>query len=108
MLEVQAHQQLKHPLRGSAGHWEHELTPAACGTQPAPAGSNPDPTVSRQQRSLVAGIGAAGTVPSHSAGSGHPQQQRLLQVERLDRMESGIRLSCWTGDAPPPGDQLGW
>ena len=26
MLEVQAHQQLKHLLRGASGHWEHQLT----------------------------------------------------------------------------------
>ena len=26
MLEVQAHQQLKHLLRADAGQWEHQLT----------------------------------------------------------------------------------
>ena len=109
MLEVQAHQQLKHLLRGSAGHWEHELTLSRLVGR----------SLRRQDRTriqLSAGSNdrwwLALMVPL-ALQSRHtvlvldaPQQQRLLQVERPRLMESGIRLSCWTGDVPPPGDQL--
>ena len=109
MLEVQAHQQLKHLLRGSAGHWEHELTLSRLVGR----------SLRRQDRTriqLSAGSNdrwwLALMVPL-ALQSRHTvlvldalQQQRLLQVERPRLMESGIRLSCWTGDVPPPGDQL--
>ena len=109
MLEVQAHQQLKHLLRGSEGHWEHELTLSRLVGR----------SLRRQDRTriqLSAGSNdrwwLALMVPL-ALQSRHTvlvldalQQQRLLQVERPRLMESGIRLSCWTGDVPPPGDQL--
>ena len=109
MLEVQAHQQLKHLLRGSEGHWEHELTLSRLVGRSLRRGD-------RTRIQLSAGSNdrwwLALMVPL-ALQSRHTvlvldtlQQQRLLQVERPRLMESGIRMSCWTDDAPPPGDQL--
>ena len=109
MLEVQAHQQLKHLLRGEAGHWEHQLTLSRLVGR----------SLRRQDRTriqLSAGSSdrwwLALLVPL-SLRSRHTvlvldptQQQRLLQLERPRLLESGLKLGCWTGFAPPPGDQI--
>ena len=105
MLEVQAHQQLKHLLRGEAGHWEHQLTLSRLVGR----------SLRRQDRTriqLSAGSSdrwwLALLVPL-SLRSRHTvlvldptQQQRLLQLERPRLLESGLKLGCWTGFAPPP------
>lgn len=109
MLEVQAHKQLKHLLRGEAGHWVHQLTLSRLVGR----------SLRRQDRTriqLSAGSSdrwwLALLVPL-SLRSRHTllvldptQQQRLLQLERPRLLESGLKLGCWTGFAPPPGDQI--
>ena len=109
MLEVQAHQQLKHLLRGASGHWEHQLTLSRLVGR----------SLRRHDRTkihLSAGSSdrwwLALLVPL-SLQSRHTvlvldttQHQRLLHVERPRLLESGLRLGCWTGCQPPPGDQL--
>ena len=109
MLEVQAHQQLKHLLRGEAGEWEHQLTLSRLVGR----------SLRRQDRTriqLSAGSSdrwwLALLVPL-SLRSQHTvlvldstQHQRLLHVERPRLLESGLKLACWTGMDPPPGEQL--
>ena len=109
MLEVEAHQQLKHLLRGEAGHWEHQLTLSRLVGR----------SLRRQDRTriqLSAGScerwWLALLVPL-SLRSRHTvlvldesQQQRLLQIERPRLLQSGLKLGCWTGFEPPPADQI--
>ena len=109
MLEVQAHQQLKHLLRGEAGQWEHQLTLSRLVGR----------SLRRQDRTriqLSAGSSdrwwLALLVPL-SLRSHHTvlvldstQHQRLLHVERPRLLASGLKLACWTGCDPPPGDQI--
>ena len=109
MLEVEAHQQLKHLLRGEAGHWEHQLTLSRLVGR----------SLRRQDRTRIQ-LSAGGSerwwlallVPL-SLRSRHTvlvldesQQQRLLQIERPRLLQSGLKLGCWTGYEPPPGDQI--
>ena len=99
MLEVQAHQQLKHLLRGEAGQWEHQLTLSRLVGR----------SLRRQDRTriqLSAGSSdrwwLALLVPL-SLRSHHTvlvldptQHQRLLHVERPRLLESGLKPVSYT------------
>ena len=109
MLEVQAHQQLKHLLRADAGQWEHQLTLSRLVGRSLrrrdqtriqlSAGSNERwwlallVPLCLQSRNTVLVLD-------------QQQRQRFLNLERPRLLQSDLRLGCWSGIHPPKGDQL--
>ena len=109
MLEVQAHQQLKHLLRADAGQWEHQLTLSRLVGRSLRR---------RDQTSIQLSAGSderwwlALLVPLCLQSRNtvlvlDPQQrQRFLSLERPRLLRSDLRLGCWSSVHPPTSDQL--
>ena len=109
MLEVQAHQQLKHLLQLEEMPWEHHLTLSRLIGR----------SLRRKDRTrirLSAGerdrwwLGLLVPIYLQSQGSvlvlNERQRQRFFQVELPRLRNGGLRLACWTGCTPPTGQQL--
>lgn len=109
MLESQSHQQLKVLLKQGDASWPHHLTLSRLVGRSL---RRRDTTLlqlspcsgSRWWLGLLVPLclqpGAAALVVDAS------QRQHLLQRELPRLRQQGLRLACWQGSNPPPGDQL--
>ena len=109
MLESQSHQQLKVLLKQGDANWPHHLTLSRLVGRSL---RRRDTTLlqlspcsgSRWWLGLLVPLclqpGAAALVVDAS------QRQHLLQRELPRLRQQGLRLACWQGSNPPPGDQL--
>lgn len=109
MLEVQAHQQLKHLLRAGAAQWEHQLTLSRLVGRSLRR---------RDQTCIQLSAGSderwwlALLVPLCLQSRNtvlvldSQQRQRFLSLERPRLLQSNLRLGCWSNIQPPTGDQL--
>ena len=109
MLEAQAHSNLKTLLRQDESNWPHHLTLSRLVGR----------SLRRGDRTLI-------QLPANSGECwwlgllmplclqpfstvlvlSEAQRRRLLQIERPRLQSQGFRLACWSGDNPPPAEQL--
>jgi len=109
MLEVQAHQQLKHLLRADAGQWEHQLTLSRLVGRSLRRRDQTRIQLSAgsDERWWLALLVPLCLQSRNTVLVLDPQQrQRFLNLERPRLLQSDLRVGCWSGIHPPTGDQL--
>ncbi len=109
MLEVQAHQQLKHLLQREEVKWEHHLTLSRLVGRSLRRKDRTRILLSSGERDRW-WLGLLVPLCLQSQDSvlvlDERQRQRFLQVELPRLRNGGLRLACWSGCTPPNGQQL--
>ena len=109
MLEVQAHQQLKHFLHFEEMPWEHHLTLSRLiGRSLRRCDRTRIRLTAGQRDRWWLGVLVPLCLQSQDCVLvlDDRQRQRLLQIELPRLQQGGLRLPCWSGHCPPPGPQL--